>query len=123
MHAEPPAIAPPSAPIDRDVPCPLCEYNLRGLTDPRCPECGYRFAWDELLDPARQVHPYLFEHHPKRNVWSFFKTLVGAQRPTRFWQARARDQPSRPRPCGRAGLEPASCSSQCPAGCSTTGRL
>ena len=25
---------------NRDVPCPLCHYNLRGLTIPRCPECG-----------------------------------------------------------------------------------
>ena len=25
---------------DRDVPCPLCGYDLRGLTIPRCPECG-----------------------------------------------------------------------------------
>lgn len=24
----------------RDVPCPLCGYNLRGLQEPRCPECG-----------------------------------------------------------------------------------
>lgn len=25
---------------DRDVLCPLCGYNLRALTVPRCPECG-----------------------------------------------------------------------------------
>ena len=25
---------------DRDVDCPLCGYNLRALTVPRCPECG-----------------------------------------------------------------------------------
>jgi hypothetical protein len=25
---------------DRDVPCPLCRYNLRGLASNRCPECG-----------------------------------------------------------------------------------
>lgn len=23
-----------------DIPCPLCKYNLRNLTHPRCPECG-----------------------------------------------------------------------------------
>ena len=25
---------------ERDVACPLCGYNLRGLTAARCPECG-----------------------------------------------------------------------------------
>ena len=24
----------------RDVPCPLCGYNLRGLNSMKCPECG-----------------------------------------------------------------------------------
>ena len=24
----------------RDVPCPMCKYNLRSLTVDRCPECG-----------------------------------------------------------------------------------
>lgn len=25
---------------DRDVPCPVCGYNLRGLNSTNCPECG-----------------------------------------------------------------------------------
>jgi hypothetical protein len=25
---------------ERDAWCPACRYNLRGLTTPRCPECG-----------------------------------------------------------------------------------
>ncbi len=25
---------------ERDLPCPLCAYNLRGLTSGACPECG-----------------------------------------------------------------------------------
>ena len=31
----------------------------------------------DLLDPARRSHPYLFEHHPKRYVWSFCRTALG----------------------------------------------
>ena len=37
---------------ERDVECPLCRYNLRGLTAPRCPECGNGLRLSvALLDP------------------------------------------------------------------------
>src|SRR5437867_12716435 len=65
--------------------CPLCEYNLRGLAEPRCPECGYRFEWAELLDPEHPRHRYIFEHHRRRNLWSFYRTLVGGLRARKFW--------------------------------------
>jgi peptidoglycan/LPS O-acetylase OafA/YrhL len=29
--------------------CPVCGYNLTGLTATRCPECGKQFTIDELL--------------------------------------------------------------------------
>lgn len=29
---------------ERDAPCPLCGYNLRNLTLPRCPECRHDLA-------------------------------------------------------------------------------
>jgi len=86
-----------AAPLDEAVPCPLCHYDLRGLTEPRCPECGFRFTWPELLDPARRLHPYLFEHHPERNVWSFFRTAWGGLRPKKFWTNLHPAQPSRPK--------------------------
>ena len=37
------------------VTCPTCGYNLTGLAEARCPECGARFTLDELLahQPAR----------------------------------------------------------------------
>jgi hypothetical protein len=81
-----PASAPDWGEIRRDVVCPLCDYNLRGLGEPRCPECGHRFVWSEVLDPNR-LHPWLFEHHPQRNVWSFLRTMIGGLRPGRFWQS------------------------------------
>lgn len=71
--------------VTEEILCPLCDYNLRGLRDERCPECGYRFEWTELLDPQTRRHPYLFEHYPNRNFWSFWKTLRGGLRPRRFW--------------------------------------
>lgn len=91
------ASAPDWSTIVEDTFCPLCDYNLRGLIESRCPECGYRFLWTEVLDPTRRRHRYLFEHHPQRNVWSFFKTLFGGLRPRRFWSSLYPTQPSRRR--------------------------
>ena len=87
--------APVADPADEDVLCPMCDYNLRGLSEPRCPECGYQFFWIDLLDPRRKLHPYLFEHHPRRNIWSFYRTLIGGLRPRRFWTSLLPSQPSR----------------------------
>jgi hypothetical protein len=92
-----PAAAPAAiAPLDTPLPCPLCEYDLRGLTEPRCPECGYRYSPGELDDPARRFHPYLFEHHKNRNAWSFARTLAGGLSPSKFWSTLHPTQPSRP---------------------------
>jgi hypothetical protein len=71
--------------ITEQIECPLCLYNLRGLSQPRCPECGYQFDWAELLDPQRRRHRYLFEHHPAHNLWSFLRTLIGGLRTRKFW--------------------------------------
>ncbi|HSW45154.1 MAG TPA: hypothetical protein VLM89_06245 [Phycisphaerae bacterium] len=96
-----PEPSPPAGPgwtlINHDVLCPLCDYNLRGLSNPRCPECGYRFEWSEMLDPNRQPHPFLFEHHPERNWWSYWRTVAGACRPRAFWRSLHPVQTSRPR--------------------------
>ena len=69
-----------------DLRCPLCSYDLRGLTDPRCPECGFAFAWAELRDAQRARHPWLFEHGRGRNVRSFLSTYARAAVPWRFWR-------------------------------------
>ena len=71
--------------ITHDVRCPLCDYNLRGLPHPRCPECGGRFTWRELLETASTGHPCLFELHPERNVRAYLRTALGAMLPRRFW--------------------------------------
>src|SRR5215213_7846093 len=99
-----PAPPPPPAPdapdwdaVREEIRCPLCAYQLRGLTEPRCPECGYRFEWRPLLDPTARLHPYVFEHHPRRNLWSFVRTMLGTLLPRRFWRSLHPAQPSQPR--------------------------
>jgi hypothetical protein len=39
---------------DRNTSCPLCQYNLRGLKTPRCPECGQALQLSVSL-----AEPYL----------------------------------------------------------------
>jgi len=98
----PPATSPPDderpdwSSVTETIRCPLCAYELRGLVEPRCPECGFAFHWPDLLDPTRRKHPYLFEHHPRSNVWSFFRTMLGNFGPVRFWSSLKPSQPSRP---------------------------
>ena len=37
-----------------DVPCPSCGYNLRGLREARCPECGSSFTIEQLVGLTKQ---------------------------------------------------------------------
>lgn len=84
-----PADAPPN--WDRlpyDVCCPRCGYNLKLLAAPRCPECGLRSTWRELVAAAkaRVVSP-LFEYQWRRRpVRSFFRTLGESMLPWMIWQ-------------------------------------
>ncbi len=38
----------------RDSPCPKCGYNLRGLDNDKCPECGQPAALAIIADERRQ---------------------------------------------------------------------
>jgi hypothetical protein len=75
---------------ERDVHCPRCGYNLRGLTEPRCPECGFEFdfaqlrtgllrenvpTWLDRCDPW-QPHQVLLR--------SLYELVQGALRPRRL---------------------------------------
>jgi hypothetical protein len=39
---------------EREIPCPMCGYNLRALQTPRCPECGQMLRLSVTL-----AEPYL----------------------------------------------------------------
>lgn len=77
----PPSTSPES---DRDVPCPLCDYNLRGIDGARCPECGHAFNRAELL-AGRQTVRWLYEHRRGLALPAAFGTLARSLRPATFW--------------------------------------
>jgi len=54
MPSDPTSTPAPGHPdlTDTGMRCPRCEYNLTGLTDPRCPECGTTFDWDDIRRAA-----------------------------------------------------------------------
>ncbi len=85
--------APSASPLPRleqapSLRCPLCDYDLRGLVEPRCPECGYAAeSWDVLRERIRTSHPWLFEHHPERNAASLVRTLLAGLNPFYFWRS------------------------------------
>jgi hypothetical protein len=76
-----------------DLLCPLCKYNLRHLTTPRCPECGFAFSWRELLDAEANRHKYVFEHGRGQNIRTFWRTYWRTCQPRRFWTDLSPAQP------------------------------
>jgi hypothetical protein len=73
----------PPAP-ERELHCPICDYDLHGLPSPRCPECGFRFEWEELL--REQVeYPDFFETARGHLIRAFERTLARSALSLRFW--------------------------------------
>lgn len=57
--------------------CPKCDYDLRGLTGQRCPECGQAFS-------SREVAEYADRRWPPQRL---FRTLILATIPwfSAYW--------------------------------------
>ena len=43
---------------DRDAPCPVCRYNLRGLAADTCPECAAPIRLD-IASPSLHIGPFV----------------------------------------------------------------
>jgi hypothetical protein len=52
---------PSAAYFDDRLQCPSCDYNLSGLIEPRCPECGGTFDWDAVQREAANPPRISFE--------------------------------------------------------------
>ena len=67
---------------------PRCGYNLRGLPQPRCPECGLDFDWAALAaaERLRRENP-LFEYQWRyRPVHAFVTTVARTLWPPWLWR-------------------------------------
>src|SRR5687768_13515970 len=72
---------PPKVRLDEDLLCWRCRYNLRGVPDGRCPECGEPFDRAYLLSRAI---PWERRAQLGR-VWAYLETVVVVSfRPARF---------------------------------------
>ncbi len=74
--------------ITFEVHCSRCGYNLRTLTNPRCPECGFEFEWKLVIEAFFRKNFALFEHNwRKQPIRSLLRALFGPIfLPSRFWK-------------------------------------
>lgn len=72
--------------IDHEVACPRCDYNLRGLAEPRCPECGHQFKWSDVLRLKRFPRVFLYEYAAPSDVLRLLQTFLLSLLPRQFWQ-------------------------------------
>lgn len=75
--------------LDQDLPCPVCDFNLRTARTPRCNECGTVFRWQTLLQiGCPRCGVPLFEHEgdrcPKCRLELNWGLLLGLADPARF---------------------------------------
>lgn len=74
-----PTDASPQTPTDEGLRCPKCEYNLTGLVDDVCPECGEAFNRARLLASLHEAVgpiPEWSRRHDVGWVRAFLSTLI-----------------------------------------------
>lgn len=71
---------PANPPQSEGLFCPNCEYDLTGLTEPRCPECGEPFDREELIrwnDPETRLFGPLLKGAPDGTI-SYKRVFLGS---------------------------------------------
>ena len=58
----------------KDLHCPRCGYNLRGLDTPRCPECGLTFSAEEWA--ARVLREHVASWLDRCDPWQPHQVLI-----------------------------------------------
>lgn len=86
--------------IGRTICCSRCGYELRMLSEPRCPECGFLFDWRQLLtavytEQAGTYYEQNWTRHPFRAV---FRTFFRSLRPAKFWSSVSIHERIQPKP-------------------------
>ena len=71
--------------ITFEVHCSRCGYNLRTLTNPRCPECGFEFEWKTVIEAFFRKNFALFEHNWRKEP---FRALLRAAFGPIFYRSR-----------------------------------
>ena len=72
--------------VTRPIVCPSCEYDLRGLSNAVCPECGHHFVWREVIEANLGDHHLSFELRPRVGLGVFFATACRTFTPMRFFE-------------------------------------
>lgn len=81
--------------VDLELKCSGCGYDLRGLPEARCPECGLSFDRDFGGDWNKQELRWFFEDRPA--LWSFVGTALMVWWPGGFWRRVGERRPVRRR--------------------------
>lgn len=74
-----------TTPVSDELRCPLCDYDLRGLAEHRCPECGHAFDPEQLRQAKLDAPAWFFEHARRRRLRAFVATAGRTCRPLKFW--------------------------------------
>ncbi len=68
----------PGSNSDEEIYCPICNYNLTGITTGRCPECGSFFNRDALISnqKANRITVIPWDDPAETKFWPRFKKTL-----------------------------------------------